>query len=134
MVTTEPVAPVVTPDAAGTVALEPTPTLRLEVRGMPRGARVWIDATSATPRGGLVSGTVAPGRHVIRVEARGYEPYRREIEVHAATVLELELTKVSRARRDRSRGHAADAPPDESPASAAPVDRKIDPNGTIEPF
>jgi hypothetical protein len=137
-VVTEPVAPA--PDAA--VATQaPAPSLSLEVRGAPKGARVWIDESAAASRSGVVTGTVAPGRHVVRVEASGYEPYRRELDVRAATVLDIELTKVSRSsgKRARARTDAARevtpkaiTPPPTSPSPAP--ERKLDPNGTIEPF
>jgi hypothetical protein len=133
--------PVTTEERAVPAAPAPapaaTPTLSLEVRGAPAGSRVWIDASAATPRSGLVSGTVAPGRHTIRVEAPGYEPYRREIDVRAATVLDIELTKVARARRQRANSPATDVRVEGIPNPTAPpppAERTIDPNGTIEPF
>ena len=121
---------------AGAVEIvAPAPTLPIEVRGAPKGARVWIDATAASSRSGVVSGTVAPGRHVIRVEANGYEPYRREIDVRAATMLDIDLTKVSRSR---SRRHTsvpvAEVRVEETPKPTPAPEPKIDRNGTIEPF
>jgi serine/threonine-protein kinase len=130
-VTNDSVAP---SDAAGAVEIvAPAPTLGIEVRGAPAGARVWIDATEGVSRSGLVSGTVAPGRHVIRVEATGYEPYRREIDVRTATVLDLNLTKVSRSRRQKA-APVAEVRVEEPPKPTPAPQPKIDPNGTIEPF
>jgi serine/threonine protein kinase len=135
------------PAAALPKADAPAPTLALDVRGAPANARVWIDSTAARlTRGGLVSGTVAPGHHTIRVEAAGYESYRRDIDVRAATVLDIVLTKVSRASsHKRHRGAAPPiseraaplAPPPPTtptPAPAPAPTRQLDPNGTIEPF
>ncbi|HUQ07430.1 MAG TPA: serine/threonine-protein kinase [Kofleriaceae bacterium] len=132
----EPVAPA-PPATAAPVPAAPVPSLSLEVRGAPKGARVWIDATPATSRSGLVSGTVPPGRHVVRVEATGYESYRRELDVRAATVLDIELTKLSRSRgkRAHARTEASREETPKAPAQPSPApERKIDPNGTIESF
>jgi serine/threonine protein kinase len=136
-VATEPVETAPAPSPAAVIDA-PAPTLSLEVRGAPRGARVWIDASAAATRSGVASSTVAPGRHVVRVEASGYEPYRRELDVRAATVLDIELTKVARSRGKRARSPATEVTREESPkASPQPSsvpERKVDPNGTIEPF
>jgi hypothetical protein len=89
---------------------ESVATLRIE--GAPGGAAVWIDGEARPGASDAVR--LPPGRHVLRVEAAGYEPLTQAVEVGAAGA----LTRVELERTPRSVGAIA-GPPGFSLAEAA---------------
>ncbi|MGF1465888.1 MAG: collagen binding domain-containing protein [Sandaracinaceae bacterium] len=63
-----------------------------------RGAEVRVDGNAAraeTDRDGVFEVELAPGEHVIEIEARGYRPQRREVSVeeNGVTVLNVDLRR-----------------------------------------
>ncbi len=73
---------------------------------IPPGARVAIDNAylGVTP---LISGTLLPGAHRVRVEADGRFPWTSQVDVRAGQDLGINLTEANLPRRRRWPGHAA---------------------------
>jgi serine/threonine-protein kinase len=119
-----------TPAPAPPPAPVQAPTL--DVRVTPASARVTVDGAAARLAGGRLVRPVAAGAHTVHVEAAGFAPYDRAIDVSGTVVLDVVL-----ARAPAHRGPAAKAgpaPASGSGAGAEPAKPAIDPNGTIEPF
>ncbi len=79
---------------------------RVQVNSAPDGARVSIDNAylGVTP---LISGTLLPGSHRIRVEADGRFPWLSTVEVRPGQELGINLTDTNLPRRRRWPTHAA---------------------------
>jgi hypothetical protein len=79
---------------------------RIQVGSTPPGARVAIDNAylGVTP---LISGTLLPGSHRVRVEADGRFPWTSQVEVRAGQDLGINLTEANLPRRRRWPGYAA---------------------------
>ena len=108
--------------AAGPVAELPA-TLDLRVR--PKRARVVVDGDAEQATDGRLVRPVAPGVLELSIEAPGFAPYRRTIEIGPGTVmLEVNLQRASRGK--------AKAPRHQPEGRRAVLD--IDPDGTIDPF
>ncbi len=108
-------------------AAPPTPpaaVAALELRLAPRDARVRHRRHQSSRTAGLAVHSLAPGRHELRVDARGHRPHRRTIDVVAGETLSIEvrLEATSRPSRPSRRG--------KRPPRAAP----LNPDGTIDPF
>ena len=117
------------PDPAPAPAPAPAPVTvpTLDVKVTPRGAHVLVDGAAAVLDHGRLVRPVAAGAHVVRVEASGFAPYDRTIDVNGTVVLDVVLARASAPR------HAADkAKP--APAAEPAAKPSIDPNATIEPF
>lgn len=73
---------------------------RIQVASMPVGARVSIDNAylGVTP---LISGSLLPGAHKVRVEADGRFPWTSTVEVRSGQDLGINLTEANLARRRR---------------------------------
>ncbi len=73
---------------------------RIQVASSPRGARVAVDNAylGVTP---LISGTLLPGPHRVRVEADGRFPWASDVEVRAGQDLGINLTEANLPRRRR---------------------------------
>jgi len=73
---------------------------RVQIRSAPDGARVSIDNAylGVTP---LISGTLLPGKHRVRVEAEGRFPWISEVEVHPGQDLGVELGPTNLPARRR---------------------------------
>jgi hypothetical protein len=79
---------------------------RIQVASSPAGARVAIDNAylGVTP---LISGTLLPGPHRVRVEADGRFPWISQVEVRAGQDLGINLTEANLPLRRRWPGYAA---------------------------
>jgi hypothetical protein len=79
---------------------------RIQVASNPPGARVAIDNAylGVTP---LISGTLLPGPHRVRVEADGRFPWVSEVDVRAGQDLGINLTEANLPRRRRWPTYAA---------------------------
>jgi serine/threonine-protein kinase len=110
------------PAPAPAAAPAPVPSA-LDVRVTPRHARLRIDGVDVAAEGGRAVREVSSGAHAIEVDAVGFVPYRRTVDVAAGTVvLDVELRKEAGRRRDRERAlHRRPAP-------------GVNPDGTIDPF
>ena len=73
---------------------------RIQVASMPVNARVSIDNAylGVTP---LISGTLLPGAHKVRVEADGRFPWTSRVEVRSGQDLGINLTETNLPRRRR---------------------------------
>jgi hypothetical protein len=73
---------------------------RIQVASNPPGARVAVDNAylGVTP---LISGTLLPGPHRVRVEADGRFPWASQVEVRAGQDLGINLTEANLPRRRR---------------------------------
>jgi hypothetical protein len=73
---------------------------RIQVATMPANARVSIDNAylGVTP---LISGTLLPGAHKVRVEADGRFPWTSRVEVRSGQDLGINLTEANLPRRRR---------------------------------
>lgn len=72
-----------------TVTTSPTPTIRLFVKTVPKGAQVTLDGTPLGPGDGLF--IVPPGTSRVRVEFEDSEPQERVVEIAAGRITRLEL-------------------------------------------
>jgi serine/threonine-protein kinase len=115
--------------APAPVAETPAPIAAptLDVRVTPASARVRVDGVAESLVRGRLVRPVAAGAHVVRVEAAGFAPYDRTIEVSGTVVLDVVLARATRHGADKAAPAPALAP---APAPAP----AIDPNATIEPF
>jgi len=79
---------------------------RVEVKSRPEGARVSIDNAylGVTP---LISGTLLPGAHKVRVEAENRFPWVSKVEVMPGQDLGINLTENNLPRRSRNPGRVA---------------------------
>lgn len=79
---------------------------RVEVKSVPQGARVSIDNAylGVTP---LISGTLLPGAHKVRVEAENRFPWVSKVEVMPGQDLGINLTENNLPRRSRNPGRVA---------------------------
>jgi hypothetical protein len=79
---------------------------RIQVRSVPAGARVAIDNAylGVTP---LISGTLLPGAHRVRVDADYRFPWISTVEVRAGQDLGINLTEANLPRRRRWPAYAA---------------------------
>jgi hypothetical protein len=79
---------------------------RIQVASVPAGARVSIDNAylGVTP---LISGTLLPGAHRVRVEADGRFPWTSQVEVRAGQDLGINLSEANLPRRRRWPGYTA---------------------------
>lgn len=79
---------------------------RIQVRSVPAGARVAIDNAylGVTP---LISGTLLPGAHRVRVDAEHRFPWISTVEVRAGQDLGINLTEANLPRRRRWPSYAA---------------------------
>lgn len=79
---------------------------RVEVKSVPEGARVSIDNAylGVTP---LISGTLLPGPHKVRVEAENRFPWISKVEVMPGQDLGINLTENNLPRRSRVPGRVA---------------------------
>jgi PEGA domain len=79
---------------------------RIQVGSTPPGARVAIDNAylGVTP---LISGTLLPGTHRVRVEADGRFPWTSQVEVRAGQDLGINLTEANLPWRRRWPAYAA---------------------------
>ena len=73
---------------------------RIQVASIPSGARVAVDNAylGVTP---LISGTLLPGPHRVRVEADGRFPWTSQVEVRPGRDLGINLTEANLPRRRR---------------------------------
>jgi hypothetical protein len=73
---------------------------RIQVSSAPAGARVSVDNAylGVTP---LISGTLMPGKHSVRVEAEGRFPWQSEVEVHPGQDLGIALGPANLPERRR---------------------------------
>jgi hypothetical protein len=73
---------------------------RIQIQSEPAGARVSIDHAylGVTP---LMSGTLLPGRHDVRVEAEGRFPWLSEVEVLPGQDLDIKLSRTNLPGRRR---------------------------------
>ena len=71
---------------------------RLRIESVPAGARVNVDGTylGTTP---MLSGSLDPGPHVVRVERDGHFPWTTNVRLLAATDLEIKLLPEQMPRR-----------------------------------
>jgi hypothetical protein len=78
----------------------------VEVKSIPQGARVSIDNAylGVTP---LISGTLLPGAHNVRVEAENRFPWVSKVEVMPGQDLGINLTEDNLPRRSRNPGRVA---------------------------
>jgi serine/threonine protein kinase len=125
-VVTTPATPPVEPSALADVQIASTPLANLEVDGVELGV---------TP----YQGKLAPGRHTIRISARGYAPYEGTFEVAATgtTPLTVALKGKGAGHRDptgTSTSAATPKPdPKPDPASEPKPDPKPDPASEPKP-
>lgn len=79
---------------------------RVEVKSVPEGARVSIDNAylGVTP---LISGTLLPGAHKVRVESENRFPWVSKVEVMPGQDLGINLTENNLPRRSRNPGRVA---------------------------
>jgi hypothetical protein len=79
---------------------------RIQVASVPAGARVAVDNAylGVTP---LISGTLLPGPHRVRVEADGRFPWTSRVEVRAGQDLGINLTEANLPQRRRWPGSFA---------------------------
>jgi tRNA A-37 threonylcarbamoyl transferase component Bud32 len=95
----------------------------LDIRIAPHHARIRIDGVDVAASDGRAVREVAGGAHEVQVDAVGFAPYRRTIDVAAGTVvLDVTLRPAAGRRRERER---------ELRRRPAPG---VNPDGTIDPF
>jgi serine/threonine-protein kinase len=75
------------------------------LRVVPAGASIQIDDLPVAAEGGEVVHTLEPGRHRLRVEARGYRPHEREIEIVPGGTLQLEVELTAQRKPAKRTGH-----------------------------
>jgi len=95
---------------------------RIDVRVRPRTARVTVDGSRMRVHRGRVVTRVEPGELDLVVEAAGYAPYRRTLDIGSGTVM-VDVRLEPRAR----------SMPQHLPESRRAV-LDVDPDGTIDPF
>jgi len=93
----------------------------LDIRVTPRNARITVDGSALTADDGHAVHAVATGTHVIEVDAAGYQPFHRSIQVADGTILlDVTLRKASASKRGRG--------------DRKKPDSGLNPDGTIDVF
>jgi serine/threonine-protein kinase len=88
-------APAATAPAATAPASAPVTAPTLDVRVTPPAAHVTVDGAAAELAGGRLVRPVTAGGHTVHVEAAGFAPYDRAIEVSGTVVLDVVLARAA---------------------------------------